>query len=192
MSFVELPAVYLDDVVMDAAASGLQLINLSPDQGETGALVSTNVQLDIADLTGLGIDLAATDVFVNGTLAYDGATDTFQTGFDGTDSARTAPDADTTRLVIDPTSNFASQQVVTIRVVADTAGGGNAIDVSYTFTVQDLTPPALVSADPQSLNRVRVVFDESVVMVSAAGATDSLNPARWSLTPTSFPYSSTT
>lgn len=187
MSFVELPAVYLDDLVMDAAASGLVLINRSPDANETGALINTNVALDIADLTSLGIDLALTDVYINGTLAYDGATDTFQTGFDGPASARTAPDADTTRLVIDPTSPFDSLEVVTVRVVADTVGGGNAIDTSYTFTVQDLTPPGLTAAEARDLKRIRVTWDEAVVQVSASDTNDALNPANYTLAPTTFP-----
>ena len=186
MSFVELPGAYLDAIVMEVA-SGLAVINRNPDTNETGALVTTNIALDIADLTALGIDLAATDVFINGTLAYDGATDTFQTGFDGPASARTAPDADTTRITIDPTTSFTSEQVVTVRVVADTAGGGNAIDISYTFTVQDLTPPALVSAEPRDLKTVRVTFSEPVLQVSAGGVNDSRNPSNWTFTPTTFP-----
>jgi phage tail-like protein len=172
---------------MDAAASGLALINRSPDEDETGALVTTNIQLDIADLTALGIDLALTDIYVDAVLAYDGATDTFQTGFDGAASARTAPDADTTRLVIDPTTPFTSLDLVTVRVVANTVGAGNPIDISYTFTVQDLTPPELVAASARELKVVRLTFDEAVKQVSASGSDDALNPANYVFTPLTFP-----
>ena len=187
MAFVKLPAVYLDAVVMDAAASGIVLINRDPEQDEVGALINTNIAVDIADLTALGIDLSTVDVFVNGTLAYDGGTDTFQTGFDGIGSQRTAPDADTVRILIDPTSNFASLEVVTVRVVADTAGGGNAIDESYTFTVQDLTAPIVVAAEAKELKVVRISFDEAVKQVLAANGDDALNPANYVFAPIDLP-----
>ncbi len=187
MSVVELPAVYLDNLVLDAAATGLVLINRSPDANETGALVNANVALDIADLTALGLDLATVEIYIEGVLAYDGATDTFQTNFDGPESARTSPDADTERFVIDPTSPFTSLQVVDVRVVADTVGGGNAIDVTYAFTVQDLTPPAVLTVEARSLDTIRLVFDEPVKQVSAANADDALNPANYVFTRIGLP-----
>lgn len=187
MSVVELPAVYLDAIVMDAASSGLVLLNRDPDDGETGALVNSGVAVDIADLTGIGIDLALTDVYIEGVLAYDGATDAFQAGFDGAGSARSAPDADTTRITIDPTSPFASLQAVDVRVVANTIGAANPLDTTYSFTVQDLTPPAVLTAEARDLLTVRIVFDEAVKQTSAANADDALNPVNYVFTRIGLP-----
>lgn len=186
MPFVELPAIYLDNVEMDDVIAGIALINLEPDDGESGVLVNTNITIEIADLSGVGLDAAETQVFVNingqgELIALNGAV--FQPGFTGIDSAISSPDPDTTRIVIDPIAPFSSLDSVTVRVVAETTGGGNTLDQSYTFTVQDISPPAVLAASARDLDVVRVTFDEPVKQVSPSDLDDALNPANYSFTP---------
>ena len=157
----------------------LQLFNRDPEPNETGAPIDALVSVDISDPSGVGIDTAATDVYVNAVLAYDGGGSGFQAGFDGPGSATSAPDANTLRVVIDPTSNFTSEQLVTIRVVSDDTGAGQPLDSQYTFTTADVAEPQVLAASAQAKKVVRVVFNEPVKSVLAANGDDALNPSNY-------------
>lgn len=190
MAFVELPGVYLDAVTMDAASTALELINRNPGSGETGSLINENVALDIASLTGNAIDVAATDVYVDiggagEALVYDGGA--FQAGWDGAESASSNPDANTLRIVIDQTAPFASFDVVTIRVVSQDVGATETMDESYSFTVQDLASPGVLTATPQDLDVLRIEFTEAVKQVSASDSDDALNPLNYAFVPLTLP-----
>jgi hypothetical protein len=181
MTFVELPAVYLDDIQM-LEPGGLVLLNRNPDDGQIRVPEDLDVSVDIADLTGIGIDTSATQVFIAGTLAFDGGV--FQAGFSGSTSN---PDPDTLRITINPDADFTSDQLVGVQVITETTGGANALDETYSFTVVDFIPPAFASAVAQSLRVVRLTFDDPVKQVDPTAPDDALNPLLYTFTPQTFP-----
>lgn len=156
----------------------LQLINRSPEPGEENALLSSNIELDIANDLATGVDLATTQVYVDGVLAFDAGT--FQTGFTGTDSAHSAPFTDIRRIVIDPNSDFISEAEVTVRVVS-TDGAAASLDSTYSFFIEDLTAPQVSNALGTSLDTVQVTFNEGMDAVSATV------PGSYTLAPLSAP-----
>ena len=181
MTMVELPAVYVDDVQM-LEPGGLVLINRDPDDGQIRVPEDLDATVDIADLTGVGIDTSATQVFIAGTLAFDGGV--FQSGFSGSTSN---PDPDTLRIIINPDANWTSEQSVSVRVVSETTGGASTIDETYSFTVVDLILPIVTQAVAQSLRVVRLTFDDPVKQVDPSGADDALNPSNYTFTALTFP-----
>lgn len=182
---LELPAFLVDQILFDQTPTRPILLNRDPEPGETNVPIGTNVSLDITDSGTDGVDESATKVFVNGALAFNGGT--FQSGFTGPGSSSTAPQTDTRRIVIDPTTDFLSLETVVIRVVSETVGGANTIDISYQFTTEDLTAPIVVAAQARDFKRVRVSFDESVKQVNANQSDDALNPANYVLEPQESP-----
>lgn len=192
MSFIELPAVHLDDIIMDSVSTGLQLINRSPGASEIDVPVAGNIAVDIASLTGNAVDMANTQVFVNvnatgEVTAYDGGAGGFQAGWTGPESATSNPDTNTLRIVLDPSLAFNSLDSVAIRVASQDVGATDTIDETYTFTVQDITPPVVVAASALDLKIVRVSFDEAVKQVLASDSDDALNPSNYAFTPLEFP-----
>ena len=182
---VEIPAFYVDDLAFDQTPQRPVLVNRFPEPNETQVPIGTNIALDIVDTGPDGIDDSATQVFIDGTLAYDGGV--FQTGFTGPASSSTAPEADTRRLVIDPTSDFSSLDLVDVRVVSEINGGAETIDETYSFTIEDLTAPQVLAAQAIELQRVRVSFDEPVLQIDPVNANDALNPANYTLTRLTVP-----
>lgn len=182
---LELPALYIDAVLMDPTAVRPALMNRDPEPGETQVPIATLVALDITDVGPDGIDTAATDVYIAGVLAFSGGV--FQPGFDGPGSSATNPQPDTLRIVVDPVSPFASLQEVAVRVVTRTLGGAFSLDTTWAFRCEDLTAPRVVGAQARALKRVRVSFDEPVTQVDPAAADDALNPARYALLRLSAP-----
>lgn len=180
----ELPGVYVDDVVFDdlgdaGANPFLVLANRNPEPDEDSVRADRNLTLDIVAETGatISLDEIAIDVDAAGfVVAHDGVG--FQAGWNGTDSAVTAPDAQTTRVVIDPSSDFGSLQSVSVRVKASTAA--LSIEETYSFTIEDLTSPIVDAATARAKDQVQVTFNEPVKMdASASGA---LNPDNYAFT----------
>ncbi len=182
---LELPGFYVDAIVLSESVVTPVLTDREPESLQTNVPIDTNIALEITDVGSDGIDESKTKVWVAGSLAFDGGV--FQTGFDGGGSASTAPDSDTRRIVIDPTSDFSSQQIVDVRVVSEVNGGAYSIDETYSFTIEDLTAPQVVGASSKALNRVRVGFNEPVLQVSASGAGDALNPSNYVISRLSAP-----
>lgn len=179
---LELPGVFLDNLIEDSvpAVVGLTptLINMSPEPGEAFIPKTTNIELDIATLGLAGtIDTANTKVYVNGVLAFNGGV--FIAPFDGGASAFSNPVADVLRIVIDPTSDFSSEEVVSVRVVSNALGDPGILDQTYQFTIADTTPPRILSAKAVDLKRVRVTFSENVLETDAADS--ALDPDNWEL-----------
>ena len=109
--------------------------------------------------------LASTQVYITTNdgaevLVYDGSAGGFQTGYDGPGSAVTSPDAATRRFAIDPTGEFSSLDVMTLRVVSENTS--STLNATWSFTIQDLTAPRLIAAEMPSKTVVRVTFDELV------------------------------
>ena len=182
---LEIPAVYLDALVLDPTPARPVLINRDPEPGEVEVPLDAVIALDVTDVGPAGIDTAGTKVFVAGVLAFDGGV--FSPAYAGPSSAATHPQADTLRIVIDPVAPFLSLQQVPVRVVTQTVGGVFSLDTTWTFRCQDLTAPQVVGAQARELKRVRVSFDENVRQGDALGSDDALNPARYRLTRLSAP-----
>lgn len=182
MALVTIPAVYLDAITL-SAPTAVVLMNQYPAPGEDNVDDATNISVDIAVPD--GFTLSAAEVFVNGVSAWVFGVG-FSVGFNGGGSNTAAVDANTLRVTIDPTVDFLSDATITIRVTG--AGAGlTSLDESYTFDIEDTTPPQVVSAEARALNLVRVVFDEPMKQVSASNADDALNPASYVLTPQTLP-----
>lgn len=181
---VELPGVFFDNLVEDAVPTTIDetpvLINLDPEPLEIGILKGTDIQLDIATIDSSGsIDLSNTSVYVNGVIAFQAGT--FQTGFTGPDSQYLNIQSDVLRIVVDPLVDFLSQATVLVRVVTQAVSSGGVLDTTYQFSIADTTAPAIVSADAIELQRIRIVFTESVMQGDEENPASSLNPADWQL-----------
>lgn len=187
MAFVttELGAFYVDDIQLLAVSARPYPINRWPEPSSTDAPAGTNVELELTDVVGAGIDLAATQVYIGGVLAFDGGT--FQSGWAGAASAYSTPFPETLRIVIDPEEDFDSLEEVEVRVVSDVAGGGFAYDETYSFTVEDLTAPKLVAASARSHMVVRLSFDEAVKQEDAEDPADALYPGNYSFASETVP-----
>lgn len=160
------------------------LINRSPEPSELGVPIDEDIFLEVVDDTGAAINLAATKVYLMTdagpeVLAFDAGT--FQPGFTGANSATSSVATGIRRINIDLNNNLDSLNVVSVRVVsANNDATPILFDGTYSFTVEDLTPPILSSAKAQGLSVVRVIFDEVVTAVSASNSNDALNPVNYS------------
>ncbi len=177
----ELPSVYLDALIEDAFASVTDetpvLINRDPAANDTSVRAETDISVDIATLGAAGtIDLSATQLYVNGVLAFSAGT--FQAGFTGSYSN---PQADVLRVVVNPDVDFGSEELVTVRVVSQAVGAGQVLDTSYVFTTADTLPPIVTSAVARDLQRVRVTFNDAVNQGVSSLAGSALNPTNWVL-----------
>ena len=76
---LELPAVYLDAVLLDPTPARPAVINRDPEPGDAAVHISTTIALDLTDVGPDGIDLIATRVYVTGQLAFEAGA--FQPGF---------------------------------------------------------------------------------------------------------------
>ena len=178
MPALEMPGLYADNVAAIVAVARPLLINRDPGPGEAGVPLEWPIALEVLDPGPDGIDRAATRVWVDGVLAFDGgAAPEIQPAFDGP-RAEVVETADTLRVVLDPVVPFASEAVVEMRVVSTTSGGTHALDESYTFTAEDRTSPKVVAAQATAQRVVQIGFDEDVVVI---------DPAGFEFTPLGFP-----
>ncbi len=169
MPAIELPALYVDNVAAVVATSRPVLVSRDPGPGEQDVPLGWHVALEIVDPGPDGIDRAATRVWVDGVLAFEGgAVPELKPGFDGP-RAQVVQTADTLRIVLDPAAPFASEARIEVRVVSATAGGGHALDETYSFTAEDRTAPRLLAAQAIAPRTVRLSFDEDVRVADPAG-----------------------
>src|SRR5262245_18356465 len=133
---VELPALYIDDVVARVADRRPVLVNRDPGPGERDVPLTVTIALEVLDPGPDGIDHSSSRVWVHGALAFDvGSVPELKAGFDGPASLVSGI-ADTLRIVLDPLVPFASEATVAIRVVSATVGSANTFDETYTFTIE--------------------------------------------------------
>ncbi len=169
MAVVELPGLYVDNVASIVAVERPLLVNRDPGPDEVGVPLDWPVALEVLDPGADGINRAATRVWVDGQLAFDGgAAPELQPGFDGP-HADVVESADTLRIVLDPTTPFASLATVEVRVVSATVGGEHALDETYTFRAEDRTAPKVLAAQATAPRVVHIGFDEPVLVVDSAG-----------------------
>lgn len=168
MPALELPALYVDNVAAIVAVSRPLLVNRDPGPDEAGVPIDARVALDIVDPGPDGVDRAATRIWIDAALAFEGgAAPEVKPGFDGP-GATVVQTSDTLRVVLAPAVPFASQATVAVRVVSATAGGAHALDEIYSFEVEDRTAPKVLAAQAVGPTAVRLSFDEPVVVPPAA------------------------
>ena len=178
MATLELPTLVVDTVAVVTAAQRPALVNRDPGPDEVSVPIDATVALELVDPGPDGIDSAATRVWVDGVLAFDGgAAPELQPGFDGP-AAEVIEGADTLRVVLHPATFFASEAVVTVHVVSATLGGAHTLDQTYRFRVEDRTAPRLVGGQATGQRTVELGFDEAVRVI---------DPAGFSLSPRDFP-----
>lgn len=163
----------------------VQLINRIPEDDEYGVPTDTDVELEIHDGDGVAPAASTCDLYVNGTLVYDGDGTGWQTGFSGSTST---PDAATRRFVFGPTGVWDPGTVYTIRVTES----GSSLDTSYAFTTTDLISPRLISAEVRSQTVVRLTFNEAVMQVDPGNANDAFNPENYTFACYTIPAVSVT
>lgn len=169
MPRLELPRLAVDDVAAVVATTRLLLVNRDPCPGEEGVPIDSAVALEVVDTGSDGVDRNATRVWLDGVLAFDGETvPELQPGFDGP-RAGVVQTADTLRIVLDPTTPFASQEVVEVRVVSATTGRAELLDETYTFAAEDRTAPRVLAAQATAPKIIQVGFDESVMVTDLSG-----------------------
>lgn len=186
----ELPAVWLDPVILDTDTTRLRVINRNPEPGERDVALNSNIDLQIID-TGTvtpGVSLAATRIYVDGVLAYDGSSGTpFKTGYDGSGSLVSAVGSNGYDFFLNKTTpNFLPETTVTVRVVSGTTTGGATLDTTYTFTTPD-DAPVVVSAQSTALLTVLVAFDDDMRQLGDLATADALTPANYVLMPLAVP-----
>ena len=178
MPTLELPALYADTIAAVVAVSRPLLANRDPGPDETGVLLESAIALEVIDPGVDGVDRVATRVWVDGVLAFDGnAVPEVQPGFDGPRST-ILETGDTLRIVLDPLTPFASEAVVSVRVVSQTTGGAHSLDRTYTFIAEDRTAPRVVGAQAVTQRELQIGFDEEVSVTDAMG---------FSIEPLAFP-----
>ena len=162
MTTLRLPALYADNAVTFDAVGTPVLLNRDPCPGESGVPIESRLALELLDTGPDGIERSATRIWVNDTLAFEGGgAPELQPGFDGPDALVTET-ADTLRVLLHPTVFFQSLQSVTVRVLSETVGGADTLDINYAFEVEDRTAPRLLAAQATDAYTVRLSFDEPV------------------------------
>lgn len=187
---VELPAVYIDDVIFETPAVGVSQLRLAQRRGgpgELGVKISDHIELDL--INGDTQDPPSIlQVYVNGALAYDLGTG-FQAGFNGAGSALSTPGGGARgieRVVIDPTVSLAILSLVTVRVIGIGASAGE-LDETYSFTTEDLVNPRVLSGSGRDLKLARVLFNEAMKMTDATATDDALRAANYVFAGVSIP-----
>jgi phage tail-like protein len=175
---VNLPALWYDDFA-ESATVGVFLANTYPEDADTEVPKDLAVTLEILSTAAAAVDLTATTITINGVTAMlNGA---FQAGF-VSGSSSTPINVHDYRIVIAHDDDWTSEQTITVGVVSETVGGGYTLDESYSFTVEDLISPQLVSVFATYATTIRVTFDEGMLASSESGANDALNPENYVLT----------
>lgn len=163
----ELPGVYVDALqVVTAEPLRPAIFNRDPEPGDTGVPLDRVIAFDLVDLEGVGVSSSFT-VLVDGVAAISGGT--LQSPWSGSGSAITSRTHGYTVGLV-PDEPWESLSEHTVRVQASTTDGAQ-VDVSWTWTAEDFTPPRVVSAFAPAHDQVRVTFDEAL----GAGATTAAN-----------------
>lgn len=181
---VELPGVYVDALVFDEVTEGLLLVNQSPEKGSSQNPVDTNVDFEIFDTSGTTIDATSLVVTINGETVYSGGA--FASGWDGPASI-VIDGGNVVHVTVDPTSDFESEAIVVVGVEVSNTGATLSLNEFYAFKIEDITPPALLSAKALDHMTVRVEFSESMVAEDPDALNDALNPINYTFTTSSAP-----
>lgn len=157
----KLPGLYGDLFTLDTDSTRPLLINRDPEPLEVDVPADTLVSLEIMDSGPDGIDLSATQIWIDDRLAFDAGA--FQSGFDGPGSSHSGGGTDLLRVVIDPTLPFVSLSLVAVKVVSATVGGAFTLSQTYSWTVVDSTVPMLLSVQSRDSKTIRVSYAQPAV-----------------------------
>lgn len=162
---LEIPAFYLDEIVLDTLDAGLIVANRSPEHDATGVLRDATIHFDLMDTTS-SPDPGHTQVWVDGVLAWNGGGGA-QPGYVVT---TTVVYGGVLRFKIVAPYLFESLREVPIRVASQNLLETHLLDETWSFVVEDLTAPHVVAAVSRSHTTVRVTFDEPVEGATVAAA----------------------
>lgn len=162
MPDLELPSLTVRSVAAIVAGARPLLVNRDPSPDETDVPLASTIGLELIDPGADGLDRRATKVWIDGVVAFDGSASPEITPAFWASGAMFEETLDSLRLCLAPASPFASQAVVTVRVVSAIKGGGAALDETYRFTAEDRTAPKLVAGVAVAPRALRLAFDEPV------------------------------
>lgn len=175
---LEIPAFYLDAIVLDELAPKLAVANMSPARGETRVEFDPTTPVITFDLLSFDGDAqqSALDVYVAGVKVVSAGVAIAGWAFSFAVLA-----VGQAQVNLQPPSGWGeSGEDVVVRVV-DADSTGNHVDASYDFVLEDVLGPVVLAAQSLDHMTVRVSFDESVVQTDATATNDALNPASWAL-----------
>lgn len=182
----ELPVVYLDDFTLDDDGSAPALLNRSPSPDETGypstdVVGENHISFEIVDPNLNALDLSSLILTVDGVVAYSGGSPQ-----NGWTVDYFLPGPTTGSLVnnilaasFGPPDDFESLATIPIRVQMTSNGGLDSMDETYSFTVEDLTPPEFASVQAIDQKVVRVTYDEPVRAEGDGAGSDALTPGNY-------------
>lgn len=125
------------------------LDNQNPAPLEIDVIPGKTIYFEVLDNAGgKGMDPDTIQIWVEGNLAYDGFTNTFQAGYDGVGSARYVI-GNGYGFNIDKVGVYDQYQWVTVRCYGeDLAAIANIIDETWQFRIEDTTDPTFTNFDP--------------------------------------------
>lgn len=176
--FTEVAAAYIDLIEPVEPVADIVLINRIPHPNQTQIPInSTAMILTIAPLDGSGTDLSTIAITVKGVNAV--VAGALQPGFAGSISNGVGPSSVDTFILLNLSPlTFSSEEVVSVTVYAETINSA-ILNTSYSFTIEDLTTPVVVSAMATSKNTIAVTYSEAVQQISALLAGDALAPSAY-------------
>jgi phage tail-like protein len=190
----------IDEAQATVVAGRIVIIQRDPQPGETGIDVDTDIKFLIVDLDAdplATLPLPSFTIYVEGAQVgiYGGGIYSPIAPWTGSVSATTASDPFvgwyvTIQQPAPPL--FASEQVVDVKVDTNLAAGyghspyghfpwghpspGTGSSFEYSFTIEDITPPALLSAEALDLFTARLTFDDEM---ATSGAGSVLDLSKW-------------
>jgi len=168
MSAVELPALFVDGVVLFAAAARPVVVNRDPSPGEQGVPIDATLALELVDTGADGVDRGSVRIWIDDVLAFEGGGAPELAAAYAGPLAGVVQAADTLWVVLHPVVPLASLATVSVRVTGQTNGGGASVDETYTFVVEDRSAPRVVGAQALAQRILRVAFDEPVALPAGA------------------------
>lgn len=173
---LEIPAVYLDELILNVGTADFFVANRDPSESATDVPQNEVVWFDLVDITGSEPNPAATQIYIDGVLAYDGTSGGAQVGFSTTESA---PTSGQYRFSVDYLPMpYESESTVIVRVVSANVAATQVLDETWLFTIEDATPPILVSAEAIELRRIEVLFNEPMLALTADASFWTLEPVQ--------------
>lgn len=190
---LELPAVYIDEVIFDTLAlpagfNYLEIFNRNPEPDEEGVWTRSLIEFYITGRSGVPPILSQTVVEIQVTSAngfvgprvkmYDGSLAGFQPGFSGPSSDVVTVYASTYHFIFDLTLAIDSES--TVEIFVSSSVPNFQLNESWTFTIEDVTAPIIESVTARDKQIVRVKFNEPIVQTAASNLDSALNPSNYS------------
>ena len=161
---IELAGVALAGIDSAASSSGPVVMNRDPAPAETNVPRASIIALEVSVPSGDALDPWSVRVWVDGALGFDGSsTAPMSAPYAGAGSGA-APTPFGQRIVLVPAVPLPSAATISVRVVASSSKGALRIDETSTFTVEDVSPPMLVSAASTGPRSAQLVFNKPVTL----------------------------